>query len=881
MVALVRICARCLVLLSLLCVASANPPSIGAWLTDGTFFNATDVLHVFGGIDRSTESGAASVLPLQAPLGGSYSLTEKRSLLGSMDLLPTPDGGDVACQGSLNTMEIVVLVDHAKADALALAKQWLTSVPLDSDGRVWDSSNQQYHQKKQGAWESAAEWILMARLYAAHSGDLAVFATSIDRLLCTEDAGTGVVRASGATANASLCTTAPSQIADRSAELGLGDMYRAATTVPPFTTRDKPRLQVAATKRLIQRFATGAHAVGALLLPIGVNQGNAQHHYPAALCVKDVATGDVVYRAALNMSTRNVTAGGWTRVALRVPLPAHSTFDVAITNAVVPAHHSGEKADCATWLTRTAVAGGAGRIGTWGYVHAGMNASGDDNSCCVQEWSPPGNGRSTSAALAPTLASRLEEGMIWQLGLADATPSTPPNATARRFGVLIVPDAFHNGVPVTGMATCGASSMWDQIRMGWKSMYINALFLASLDAWIELENAGVVRSLATLVGAPAGAVRAQVAGDIEAQFGYDTDEGEGGGRGFLSWISCNATSADGAFSTCPRGQPSGGGQRAFDTQMMPDQAWAVKLGLPKARVRLDAMLVLARSDGLVRNNLVPQESIDPRIVSSADKWDPVTKEHYCDPMANGSMAYAGHCVCATDASSRLPNGTGAGCYGNFKMNQQNGGKVFATQTTVFEAGPYLGSLDDFRTNVKNLRAVVAQLRSAHPAATPLLGADRGYVRSRIPGGGALRAMCLIENHGALKKNDANGSTLEKDAWGEDLCNYNKDTTFGLRTGPRGVLIGFAVGHLGLRVGVNGTLLLHRQPVAADAATMDVGLPDEVAKRWPAELKGVRLGGVRVGARRADVACNVTSFTTPGALALRCEFEWGTPSSPMH
>ena len=108
-----------------------------------------------------------------------------------------------------------------------------------------------------------------------------------------------------------------------------------------------------------------------------------------------------------------------------------------------------------------------------------------------------------------------------------------------------------------------------------------------------------------------------------------------------------------------------------------------------------------------------------------------------------------------------------------------------------------------------------------------------------------------------------------------------DTTFGLRTGPRGLLIGFAVGHLGLRVGVNGTLLLHRQPVAADAATMDVGLPDEVAKRWPAELKGVRLGGVRVGARRADVACNVTSFTTPGALALRCEFEWGTPSSPMH
>ena len=122
----------------------SSSPSIGAWLADGTFFNGSDVLHVFGGIDRSTDAGAASVTPLQAPHGGAYSLTETRSLLGSMDLLPTRDGGDVACQGSINTMEIVVLEDHAAADALALAKKWVATVPLDSDGRVWDSSNQQY-----------------------------------------------------------------------------------------------------------------------------------------------------------------------------------------------------------------------------------------------------------------------------------------------------------------------------------------------------------------------------------------------------------------------------------------------------------------------------------------------------------------------------------------------------------------------------------------------------------------------------------------------------------------------------------------------------------------------------------------------------------------
>lgn len=78
------------------------------------------------------------------------------------------------------------------------------------------------------------------------------------------------------------------------------------------------------------------------------------------------------------------------------------------------------------------------------------------------------------------------------------------------------------------------------------------------------------------------------------------------------------------------------------------------------------MLEVARQDnnGVVMNNLVPLEMIDPRTVSSADKWNPVTKDHFCDPASNGSMVYAGHCVCATDASSQLPAGEGAHCYGN-------------------------------------------------------------------------------------------------------------------------------------------------------------------------------------------------------------------------
>jgi len=76
--------------------------------------------------------------------------------------------------------------------------------------------------------------------------------------------------------------------------------------------------------------------------------------------------------------------------------------------------------------------------------------------------------------------------------------------------------------------------------------------------------------------------------------------------------------------------------------------------------------------------------------------------------------------------------------------------------------------------------------------------------------------------------------------------------------------------------VNGTLLLYRQPVAPDVATMNVLLPADVAARWPAELGGVRVGGVRVGARRVDVECNASSSVqSAGAAngALRCQFEW--------
>eukprot|EP01079_Euglenida_sp_SAG-EU17-18_P010755 gene10755-1954_t len=833
-----------------------HSPTLGVWTTDG-FFDATDVLRLFGDVNRSDPAGADLLAGLLAPAGGAYALQEKRSLLGSIDLSSSSDTGDVACQGSLNTEAMIAV---GTAAAAAVAKKWLVSLPVDADDRPWDSSGQQYHQRQQGAWESAAEWILMARLVAAHSGDLALFSSAPDRVLCYE-AGDGTLVNPGVgptSGGPALCTT-PTR--DFSGALG-ADVFAEAVTAPPFKTRDTPRLQIAGAKRLVQRFSTmGQHNITALHLPLAAVLHPPVR--PVTVCMKDVATGAIVYNITVQFNSSELdpasTGGspiptGWLRLPLAAPvLPG--VYDVAVTAATgpEPIHHHGEELGVASWPTRIKVQGGGSRLESWGYHHAdtgppGSGHSSDDNSCCAQTGS--GN------ALNSTLAHMLGHAMRWQLGLA--------RSQYNRFGMLAVPDSYYNGVPVTGQGTCSASSMWDQIRMGWKATYINMLFLQSIDAWIELEQAGAVQPLAQMDGVTADSalVRQQVAADIDRQLSYDVHQHQ---QGFYSWVSCNKADETLGVSICDRDSLDGEGQVPVDAQMLPDQAYAVMLGVGNqsaVRARLDGMIeqsVQAQltGGGLVANNLdnvasdasrkqfvvcmspatpvyqlapslrkcpVPLESIDPRTISSADKWSPTTSDHFCDPSANGTMVYSGHCACRNNSAVG-----GTVCWGNFGFNQQNGGRVFATQATVFRAGPYQTSFDDFVSLVTTLRAAAAQLH-ANNYTSPLLG--------NISGG---REML-------------------------------RSVTFGLRTGPKNALIGFAMGQLRLHVTADGSLTLHGQRVALPGppptapTRVAVTLDPEDSKRWPKDVLGLNFGGLSIGAEgKFRIACNLTS-----AIALDCE-----------
>ena len=227
-------------------------------------------------------------------------------------------------------------------------------------------------------------------------------------------------------------------------------------------------MQVAGATRLVQRFHTGSMAVTALRVPLVTPSRSPVH--PASICVKDVASGHTVFHSIINFTHSQPPHDkqGWVRIPLDTPLKAGRVYDLAITAAKEPKHthdHPGVSVST-TWPTRSLTQGGGGRLETWGYVHAGTpddpdSGKSDDQDCnCAQSESV------YSSVTNNTLAARLQRGMMWQLGLA----ARKDPGGGHSYGVLAVPDAYYNGVPATGVGSCSASSMWDQVPPGCRSL---------------------------------------------------------------------------------------------------------------------------------------------------------------------------------------------------------------------------------------------------------------------------------------------------------------------------------------------------------------------------------------------------------------------------
>jgi hypothetical protein len=128
----------------------------------------------------------------------------------------------------------------------------------------------------------------------------------MDRLLCYQTAGGALRNAGGAAAGGdAVCSFSVSDIAHGTVPAAtaatLGELFAEQYTAVPWKTRDVPRLQVAASKRLVQRFTLADAAAGSaptsLLLPIVANHQAVT--YPANVCLKNVATGEVLFNTTL------------------------------------------------------------------------------------------------------------------------------------------------------------------------------------------------------------------------------------------------------------------------------------------------------------------------------------------------------------------------------------------------------------------------------------------------------------------------------------------------------------------------------------------------------------------------------------------------------
>jgi hypothetical protein len=255
---------------------------------------------------------------------------------------PSPsDGGDTACQGAVNVDQIGLL---ATPDLVPVTRNWLCTAVvrqsgLDNSGQVWSQPGGPYHGFGQGAMEANAELILMAALYASHTGDHALFSTAPERLVCAEfKVGDGAARAGSRWAyvgagrwTAASCGTQPESLL--AAHPQLYNDYAHPPHISAPRGKSKPGLYPGQGTVLVTRVKL-PRAASALSLALTSQSAN------FSICVRDVA-GDTVVATVRSGRTSN----GW--VTVKGQFEAGGAYDVAVQTESVAGQGHGPVA----WLS--------------------------------------------------------------------------------------------------------------------------------------------------------------------------------------------------------------------------------------------------------------------------------------------------------------------------------------------------------------------------------------------------------------------------------------------------------------------------------------------------------------------------------------------------
>jgi hypothetical protein len=422
-----------------------------------------------------------------APDGQAFSRSYALGRSGTFLYHPkATDGGDTACQGAVNIDQIGLL---ATPDLQPVSRNWLLlavvrQAALSNPGQVWSQPGGPYHGFGQGAMEANAEFIMMASIYAAQTGDRALFTTAPERLVCAQQGGVWRYVGTGAW-NSSICSVAPSALLKSNAQLYADTAPAPHRTVP--RGRSKPGLYPGQGKVVVSRVSL---AEPARTLSIALTGGK-YDGLNATVCVRDVDADKVV--ATTELSPNGAPGTGW--VIIEAPDDRSTT----------------ETGGFAPGLYDIAVQASAGDV-AWVSDSQPLQTGGARTEVYDEGEAP--RGCCGKHALNFTLSSKLEQALQWQLKLSQRTDG--------RYGMFVTEDGRFNGMPKRASGITSSSAMWDQVRMGWKAAYPSLRVLGSLVSWRQLAAAGLVSTAGVTEQ-----VVAQVREDIVAQLGQPVRNNSG------------------------------------------------------------------------------------------------------------------------------------------------------------------------------------------------------------------------------------------------------------------------------------------------------------------------------------------------------------------
>jgi hypothetical protein len=416
---------------------------------------------------------------LGAPEGQAFSRSYALGRSGTFLYHPkATDGGDTACQGAVNIDQIGLL---ATPDLQPVSRNWLLlavvrQAALSNPGQVWSQPGGPYHGFGQGAMEANAEFIMMASIYAAQTGDRELFTKAPERLVCAQQGAAWHYVGTGAW-NGSVCLTAPTALLKSNPQL-----YPDTASVPHKTVprgKSKPGLYPGQGKVVVSRVSL---TVAARTLSVALTSGS-YNGLNATVCVRDVNADKIV--ATTQLSPNGALATGWVIIeapddptTVKIEGFAPGVYDIAVQASAGDVAWVSDSQPLHTGGARTEV----------------YDEGEAPRGCCGKH------------AFNFTLSSKLEQALEWQLKLSQRTDGS--------FGMFVTADGRFNGVPKRASGITSSSAMWDQVRMGWKAAYPSLRVLGSLVSWRELAAAGLVSTAGVTEE-----VVMQVRQDIVAQLG--------------------------------------------------------------------------------------------------------------------------------------------------------------------------------------------------------------------------------------------------------------------------------------------------------------------------------------------------------------------------